>query len=270
MIIEYWISSISEYLDCIKSNTIDWNKEANIRPWFRGHSNYEYRLIPSILRDGNENKEFEITREFRLRSPGYIETPDRDRIDQWLFLMQHYEVPTRLLDWTESPLFSLYFAARKAERKRIEIEKDATVFVLDPYSLNQNYNIGGFPNTWAQSSSTLQTIKFAFGTQNDPVNGTKIDYLEDPVAIHPLCVDQRIKAQKSCFTLHGNDKRDIVKIFEEKYLIKEKKLFKISIHKEDIQNIYRELDELGITESVLFPSLDGLSKELKYRYDIVY
>jgi hypothetical protein len=258
MINEYWISNTNEYISCINKITIDWIRDANIRPWFRGHTNREYRLIPSILRNGNEEKEFYITREFRLRSPGYIETPDRDRIDQWLFLMQHYEVPTRLLDWTESPLFALYFATRKAVKRYEEIRTDASVFVLDPLTLNQEINCNGFPNTWAQGSLVLQTIKFAFGTQNDPVNGQIYKYLEKPAAIHPLCVDQRIKAQKSCFTLHGNDKRDMESIFEEHALINNNRLVKISIKK--------ELDRLGITETVVYPSLDGLSIELKYRY----
>jgi hypothetical protein len=233
-------------------------------------SNQEYGLVPSILRGGNQNKEFDITREFRLRSPGYIETPDRDRIDQWLFLMQHYEVPTRLLDWTESPLFALYFATRKALRKNKCIQNNASVYVIDPLSLNLNSNIDGFPNTWAQGSSTLQTIKFAFGTERVPVDSKIVSFLEDPVAIHPVCVDSRIRAQKSCFTLHGNDKRDIVTIFEGRKLLEEKRLFKISFKKDDIKSLFEELDKLGISESVVYPSLDGLAFELKYRYDIDY
>jgi hypothetical protein len=265
---EYWVTSIAEYIECISKITSDWIKSANIRPWFRGHTNYSYLLIPSILRDGNENKEFEITREFRLRAPGYCDAPDRDRIDQWLFLMQHYEAPTRLLDWTESPLFAAYFATRKAISKKNEIENDASVFVLDPLTLNMNYNVNGFPNTWARKSGVLQTIKFAFGTENELVEGEKIQFLEDPVAIHPVCVDQRIKVQKSCFTLHGNDKRDIAAIFEGKKLINENRLFRISILKENIRKIFNELDLLGITESVVYPSLDGLSNEIKYRYGI--
>src|SRR5690606_36926394 len=52
---------------------------------------------------------------------------------EWLFLMQHYGVPTRLLDWTDSPLVALFFAVYNVDRD----DRDASLWVLLPAALNR-------------------------------------------------------------------------------------------------------------------------------------
>jgi hypothetical protein len=186
------INNLSELLSTVKADTSSWTHTGFAKPWFRGHTNTKYTLLPSILRKGNEANEFEITTKFRLLAPGYIEVPETGRLDQWLFLMQHHRLPTRLLDWTENPLYAALFATTKAFDTEKEIENDAAIYCIDPIALNHLSGFDYFPNTWTQTS-VLQTIKFAFGTQNDPVNGQKIMYLENPVAIYPSTIHSRIK-----------------------------------------------------------------------------
>ena len=267
------ISSIQDLLACVADDTKAWTRDGFAKPWFRGVTDARcHKLLPSILRDGNERHEFDLTRKFRLMAPGFGPTPDRDHLDQWLFLMQHHRAPTRLLDWTESPLVAAFFATENAAKKSA-VDQDAAVYALDPMALNRESGVSDksgkafFPNTWVQSS-VLQTIKFAFGTQDELVNGRQIPYLEWPAAIYPSTVHARVTSQRSCFTLHGSDDRDFEAIFCDKSLITNKRLIKYRIPKENVNSVFGELSDLGITNAALFPDLDGLARELKHSFGI--
>ena len=269
------IGSIRDLLARVADDSKSWTREGFAEPWFRGVTDAcRHKLLPSILRDGNEGQEFHLTTKFRLMAPSFGAIPDRDHIDQWLFLMQHHRAPTRLLDWTESPLVAAFFATEKAAKKKV-VDQDAAVYALDPMALNKAASVTDesgkaiIPNTWVQSS-VLQTIKFAFGTQDEEVivKGTRVQYLELPCAIYPSTVHARVASQRSCFTLHGNDKRDFASIFRGEPLITEKQLIKYRIPKENVGSVFNELSKLGITYAALYPDLDGLARELRYSFGI--
>lgn len=83
---------------------------------FRGVSDTAFDLVPSIGRFKAESRriyQFEkaVFDDFKRKSLPFLKTiPNNDW--EWLFLAQHYGVPTRLLDWSSNPLVALFFASR--------------------------------------------------------------------------------------------------------------------------------------------------------------
>ncbi|MEO6092203.1 MAG: FRG domain-containing protein [Novosphingobium sp.] len=104
------VSKLSEILQKIEKF-----QSAHQNAWFRGVGNHEHNLLPSIARGVGKSAEHIIEvvepgifATFAQRSPPFI---DRDLSNPWraLFFIQHYGVPTRLLDWSESPFVAIYF-----------------------------------------------------------------------------------------------------------------------------------------------------------------
>ncbi|NMR27991.1 FRG domain-containing protein [Pseudoalteromonas sp. NEC-BIFX-2020_015] len=108
--------------------------------WFRGQPNYEHKLVPGIFRQGpafgvsfNEQLMFE---EFKRRYPD--QSSSHKTTYEWLTLMQHYGLPTRLLDWSSNLLVSLYFCCMNDD------EKDGALFIYDPTIMERNYKFTEF------------------------------------------------------------------------------------------------------------------------------
>jgi hypothetical protein len=111
-IIQHRLQSLTDYVEIIQ----DLQRGINRPLWFRGITNSAHSLVPSFYRHPKiksapelNKLEQELLTRFRQRSIPYR---TRDLSDDWeaLFFMQHYGVPTRLLDWTENPLTALHFA----------------------------------------------------------------------------------------------------------------------------------------------------------------
>lgn len=102
--------------------------------FYRGQASKHFKLIPSIGRNVAEGEkevllqyEREIFEDFKRKY--FMFTDVRPKNDmEFLFLAQHYGLPTRLLDWTYNPLIALYFACCS------HTDKDGVVFQSYPFS----------------------------------------------------------------------------------------------------------------------------------------
>ncbi|MCD6530855.1 FRG domain-containing protein, partial [bacterium] len=112
--------------------------------WFRGEPpDVNTPLTPSVWRykykDLLYEYESQLYTKFYLKAPSrYINCPRSNEYYKWLFLMQHYGLPTRLLDWTESILVAVYFAIKYAKKYDGDYEK-AVIWALKPHRLNEKF-----------------------------------------------------------------------------------------------------------------------------------
>ena len=77
---------------------------------YRGHANEEWELIPSVFRKGRVGIDSRERLQRWMRAAMRYATPAPRNETEWLVMAQHFGVPTPMLDWTTSPLISLFFA----------------------------------------------------------------------------------------------------------------------------------------------------------------
>jgi len=259
---EKTIRSLPAYLSLIEESQSSTPQSL----WFRGCGLSSHRLLPTLYRHETARNAVELSdlerrlmTRFRQRSIPYH---SKNLVDDWetLFLMQHYGIPTRLLDWTENPFIALHFALMGAVRAdtptgRRSFKESASVWMLDPIKWNRH---------------ALSHISFAGGVlspDEGPVKGYSptpgfAGMHTQPIAIYGSHNSSRIVAQQGVFTIFGR----VTRPMEESYAVENYPvdcLTKITIPKPLINRLRKSLLNHGITESVVFPDLEGLAREIK-------
>jgi len=94
---------------------------------------------------------------------------------------------------------------------------------------------------------------------------------EDPLLATPAIpilwdsphVTRRVAAQRSRFMIFGTDPTWLAKLRKRP----DSRIAMISIQASSVVSIKQELRDAGVTESVVFPDLDGLGRELKQKWN---
>lgn len=245
-----FVKAVEQLVDEWTPKGVDWY----LQPWFRGHGNASWSLEPGWYRPSGEVRgigaeyysEATLLESFRLRAPTYLEwLPATDW--EWLFLMQHYGLPTRLLDWTESSLIALYFAIRDNAS-----DADAAVWAMNPWWLNRQtfgeYVLISADDPRASGHAPLRPGQELKGKL--------------PLAITPIHASPRIAAQRGVFTIHGVERAALDWLARRRG--KDRPcLRRMVIPGAHVATVQRELAISGISESLIFPELSGLCREIK-------
>lgn len=239
------IASVADFLTAIREDAAP-EKGA---VWFRGHAVSDWKLLPGFLRVEVQTSETTLLNRFRQSAAMLADTRPGNSFD-WTFLMQHYGVPTRLLDWTENPLVGLYFAVAGAETHQ---DSDAALWCLWPTALNKNANIVDKVEGDYIPSFEDEELK-AYALESVRQNARIEMY---PVATIATRNNARIQAQMGTFTVHHNKRIAIEEVGDSSHVAK------YEIPAASREALLADLKLLGMTRFSLFPELSSVGTILK-------
>ena len=216
-----------------------------LRWWFRGETKTSHNLTPSGKREGYSLKhEQRFYNEFYCRAgTRHARCPSESDLAGWLSLMQHYRLPTRLLDWSSSPLVAAYFAVEESEKT----VGDACIWALAPAALNESQ--GFEPLLYPLSAKSLRPLLRPAKKGDDTTD--KI------IAAMAVEADTRMQMQQGAFTVHSSSTPLNLLADSDKWLRR------FTVPTKCVSTLRRELRLLGYRADYLFPDLEALAKELK-------
>lgn len=262
-VVEFEISSLGELIDRVTPHEPDpVTRRRRDTGVYRGVADAGWPFLTSLDRLGGtapahskEGLEEHILRNFiRYSRPHVASLP----INEWELLVaaQHHGLPTRLLDWSYSPLVAAHFATTEHP-----VDVDRVIWRLD---WKMMHHVFGFPEL-ALLIQDLDTL-FAKDGHFTPWKLFSGEYERRDFAclIDPPSLDARIVAQSAAFTLCSDKTQSFDSFLIQHGLVGA--LTKIVIPAREVQRIRDQLDLVGISERHLFPDLDGVAAEMRRYY----
>ena len=226
---------------------------------FRGLSRRDHALSSTLVRlargHGDARRlELALIRNFRKYAHG--EAVGTDSVWHWLALGQHRGLPTRLLDWTYSPLVALHFATEDPA----DYSVDAVVWCVNFVEANKQLPARLRRILQSEGSDTFTVEMLAqFRSLRDFDALSREPFL---VFVEPPAVDRRILNQLALFSLMSSPSATM-----DEWLRQHPELCRqVRIPAALKWEIRDKLDQANVNERVLFPGLDGLSRWLTRYY----
>jgi hypothetical protein len=230
---------------------------------FRGHGRADFELASGLVRHGESHSKLEkhLLRNFKKYAKSHFRADEHqpDNFWHWMTLAQHHGLPTRLLDWTYSPLIAAHFACSE----QANFDQNGAIWKVDfdgthdLLSMNLRRHLadqGAHVFTDDMLSNEIDTLEKL--AEHDQDSDGQVLFFEPP------SVSARIVNQFACFSVQTGRCQSMTE-----WLQHHPELWtKIIIPHELKWEIRDKLDQSNISERVLFPGLDGLCSWLARQY----
>lgn len=233
--------------------------------FYRGHADKSWELIPGIYRNNRFiNKEDFLVHNLIRHCP--VDFQSCNSSFEKLVKMQHYELPTRLLDISMNPLVGLYFAVCP------EMDKDGELIIF----FIKNSDISNYDDNWVSillrlSFMSEDIVNVETDSKKWQILISNLRNLQEPlpylhsssdlnrvICVLPKLDNPRIIRQHGAFFLFGIEdgkKENMAKL--------ESSMIKCNIPAKKKKDILKQLDQLGINEKFCFPEIDKVAHYFK-------
>lgn len=182
---------------------------------------------------------------------------------KWLSIAQHHGLPTRLLDWTFSPFVALHFATDKIE----DMDKDGVIWMVNfvearrwlPTPLKEVLH----ENFAAGFSVEMLEKPFPRIERFDRAKGRQAEFV---LFFEPPSLDPRIVNQFGLFSIMNKPEADMVQWLTRAERTSSGFAKRVVVSADLKWEVRDKLDQMNLTERVVYPGLDGLSQWLKRWY----
>jgi hypothetical protein len=229
---------------------------------YRGAANASWPLLTSLDTLGGVSPphskadlEEHILRNFIRYARPYLGV---SAVNEWEILVsaQHHGLPTRLLDWTYSPMVAAHFATIEGQPG-----VDRAIWRLDWKAVHRRFNL-------PELALGIQDIIEVFGPDRPFTPWTlfsrSFEQRHFACMIEPPSLDARITVQAATFTLCSHKRESFERFLEQHEL--SHALVKFVIPADEVGHFRDQLDLVSVDERRLFPDIDGVAAYLRRYY----
>lgn len=256
---EYTVHSFDElhnliFMDCFDEKTHRYRNNFV----YRGMADKDYHLLSKLNRVCAHDLSLETSINRSFLKYGYADVKDCSSFWQMLAMGQHYGLPTRLLDWTYSPLVAAHFATEDIYR----YDRDGVIYRI---SMNAGYDL--LPECLKDELKRSSAQSFTLSMLD--AHATNLEDFKalskDPffVFFEPASQTDRMTNQYALFSMTSDPKYSLVDLLSDDPV---DELVKIVIPKEVKLEIRDKLDYINISERLIYPGLDGICSWITRRY----